>query len=702
MFDFANQFLRETKQDFHDVLKDIEASLRKRASVFNKMPGNSDKKKESKFFSDFLPYCNFDSENFVFENKTTYAGMLQISPFSGIDQKAVNVLTQVISYDIPDGAIIQIMNFASPDIESILDTWKDVCNKPGIYKHLSKKRKDFYMEGRDTGLLGKASDCILRNFQIYLSISFSKKQSKDANRELINTIVEVRKKTIRALNNVNCNVKILDNVALEQLQHQMLFAIDQNAAGNASKAQDLPSILEDYEYLMYPHYFESFLKHKNQAISIKKYLVFEVEDWPKAWSITDSINYVGNFQTGRGLGFPFYINYGFKIEDHRESDRKATKMRMLRINQTTSKLAAFFPAMLEEIEDWQLVSEEISKGARLTKAVMQIIIILDPSLDVQHAESAVKDHFYQLGFKINQVKYDILNNFISTLPMSMAEHWPVFTRQKVLSTLLTSSCVNLLPLFADCQNYDSPLMMFSGRRGQIFFFDNFQSTENGNYNMVVVGKSGSGKSVFLQEYMTSILRMNGQVVVIDDGRSFQNSCAILSGDFIDFAGQNLCINPFSLYQAPEVKDEKFKVDFEEPLIDLIVSILCIITNIDKNNTKDFDTGLYRDILKKAVQVVLEEKSNAIINNVGIREVRDALLTSAELRTEQTKDIADKLSFMLKEYADGRYSCYYNGRATLSLKNLLTVFELSSLESNEILQTSVLLMVVFLVYIKNAR
>jgi conjugal transfer ATP-binding protein TraC len=279
--------------------------------------------------------------------------------------------------------------------------------------------------------------------------------------------------------------------------------------------------------------------------------------------------------------------------------------------------------------------------------------------------------------------------------MSMAEHWQVYARQKVLSTLLTNSCINLLPIFADCQNYNSPLMMFAGRRGQVFFFDNFESTENGNYNMVVVGKSGSGKSVFLQEYMTSILRKDGQVVVIDDGRSFENSCNILGGDFVDFAGENLCINPFSLYQDTETKDEKFKVDFEEPLIDLIVSILCIITNIDKNNTKNFNTGLYRDVLKKSVQIVLEEKGNL----AGIKDVRDVLLHNAVLRTEETNDIANKLAYILKEYADGRYCSYYNGKATLSISNLLTVFELSSLESNEVLQTSVLLMVVFLVYIK---
>lgn len=141
--------------------------------------------------------------------------------------------------------------------------------------------------------------------------------------------------------------------------------------------------------------------------------------------------------------------------------------------------------------------------------------------------------------------------------------------------------------------------------------------------------------------------------------------------------------------------EDYKEDFEEPLIDLIVSILCIITNLDKNDTKNFNVGLYRTILKSAVQVVLREKGH----NGGIRDVYEVLKSSQQVRTEQTKEIADSLAYVLEEYAVGRYAEYYNGKATLSVNNLLTIFELSSLESNEVLQTSVLLMVIFLVYIK---
>ena len=406
------------------------------------------------------------------------------------------------------------------------------------------------------------------------------------------------------------------------------------------------------------------------------------------------IDYIGRFATGRGLGFPFFISFGFRAQESRESNAKATKMRVIRTNQTSSKLANFFPKMLEELQDWQFVTEEIDKGARLGHACMQVVALIDAKTDETHAAQDVIDHFYALGFKLHQIKYDCLNSLIATLVMHKAESWTVLGKNKELTTTVTSSCVNLLPIFADAQNGSNPLMMFVGRRGQVFFFDNYVASDNGNYNMIVVGKPGSGKSVFIQEYMTSILRQGGQVVVLDDGSSFKSSAAILGGDFIDFKGEALCINPFSLLACGQITQD-YKLDFEEPLIDLIVSILCVIANIDKNNAKDFEIGFFKTVLKDAVQVVLQDKKD----KGGFLDVYLALKNDARVRASRSKDIADKLAHVIRPYAEGRYANHFNGKASLSVDKLLTVFELSGLQSDQVLQTSVLVMVVFLVYTK---
>src|SRR3546814_6767130 len=75
--------------------------------------------------------------------------------------------------------------------------------------------------------------------------------------------------------------------------------------------------------------------------------------------------------------------------------------------------------------------------------------------------------------------------------------------------------------------------MLIGRRGQPFFWSPFENAA-GNHNVAVVGKSGSGKSVTLQELCASLCGAGARVVVIDDGRSFEHSAKLQGGAFVEF------------------------------------------------------------------------------------------------------------------------------------------------------------------------
>ncbi|KJV77344.1 ftsK/SpoIIIE family protein [Rickettsia hoogstraalii str. RCCE3] len=50
---------------------------------------------------------------------------------------------------------------------------------------------------------------------------------------------------------------------------------------------------------------------------------------------------------------------------------------------------------------------------------------------------------------------------------------------------------------------------------------------NENFNLCIAGVPGSGKSVFMQELMLSILGIGGKVFVLDYGRSFKRTCLLL-------------------------------------------------------------------------------------------------------------------------------------------------------------------------------
>ena len=68
----------------------------------------------------------------------------------------------------------------------------------------------------------------------------------------------------------------------------------------------------------------------------------------------------------------------------------------------------------------------------------------------------------------------------------------------------------MMPLLGEWKGTSLRGMPLKGRRGQISFWYAFDN-HCGNYNVVVVGRSGSGKSVFMQELLVNTLRLGGRV-----------------------------------------------------------------------------------------------------------------------------------------------------------------------------------------------
>ncbi len=105
-----------------------------------------------------------------------------------------------------------------------------------------------------------------------------------------------------------------------------------------------------------------------------------------------------------------------------------------------------------------------------------------------------------------------------------------------IKTIASESKV-LLPIIGEWKgDLSSPGMLLTGRRGQIMYWSPFGSAligsnlystaaaPNENFNLCIAGVPGSGKSVFMQELMLSILGVGGKVFVLDYGRSFKRTC----------------------------------------------------------------------------------------------------------------------------------------------------------------------------------
>lgn len=670
-----SRYFAELKEDISSL---IHAYKEKQASI-KKQPGEDETN-----LLEFLPYRNYIPESQVFENKNTLGFIVKVSHFSGINEQAKQVIRSTI-LDVPSNCTVQVINYASPKIGRLLDHWYESSKRGEIFAKVTEKRREFFKQGAWDSILGNKKNLVVRNFELYISFSVTK--SEFAKAKTLDSLKALKDKVTHSLKGINCEVIALDNKELvsfiAEIINPNLSLYDSTSFENSQDIRE--SFTSSHQIEM--HKCKAVISNEIESFN---YLTFEVVDYPGVWRFENAVDYIGQFDNGNSIPCPFYISFGFKLEGREKSERIADKHRMLKTKQGDSKLPMFFPKMIEEIEDWRYASNRISSGERLGQAVMYIVLCIKDKENIDKYEQLVRDHFARLKFRIERVRYDTINALLFTLPFGIGETWQIQEQLKIPSKRLSDACMNLMPVFADQQNYGSPLMLFVGRRGQLFYFDCFKSAEgaNGNFNMIIVGISGAGKSVFLQEYTVSILRFGGQLIIIDDGRSFENSCKLLGGDFIDFGGGNFCINPFSLYREMDKseKSEEYKEFFEEPFIDLIVSILCIIANVDKNNNNNPEVGLYKAVMAHAAAEVMAKKGR----HGGFADIRDELINNKHIRGNQTKEIADKLEYILRSYSNGRYAGFFNGKATIDIRNMLTVFELSDLEHNHILQNSVLL------------
>lgn len=240
-----------------------------------------------------------------------------------------------------------------------------------------------------------------------------------------------------------------------------------------------------------------------------------------------------------------------------------------------------------------------------------------------------------------------------------------------LKTTISTESSNLLPLQGEWKGTESPGMLLVGRRGQVFTWSPFDN-KAGNYNVSVVGRSGSGKSVFMQELMVSTLGQGGQVFVLDVGRSFEKTVKLLGGTYIEFTPETkISINPFTTIPQDNPQETSDALSMLKPILSLMAA--------PKEGTSDLENSY----LEKALRDVWDQKKE----QATITDISDFLL-------KEQDPIAKTLGQKLFPYTKmGTYARFFNSPATVDLSSKLVVVELEELKERKDLQSVIVQMVI---------
>lgn len=255
----------------------------------------------------------------------------------------------------------------------------------------------------------------------------------------------------------------------------------------------------------------------------------------------------------------------------------------------------------------------------------------------------------------------MLPSLLSALPMSWGNGMAQDNKKfGALKTTLSQEPPCLLPLQGDWLGTPSPGIILLSRRSQILYWSPFDNT-TGNYNICVVGRIGSGKSVFMQELALSNLSTGGSVFVIDVGRSFEKMGKLLNAEHIVFSTQKpITMNPF----AGITKDREDLLSLTKPILSTMAS--------PSNSLSDIELSL----LDKAIYTTwMSHHENTTITHIAH--------TLESFNTPHAYNLKDKL-FSYTKY--GIYGKFFHGNNHLQHKKPFVIIEMEELKERKDLQS----------------
>lgn len=624
------------------------------------------------YLADILPYRLYDKERRLYENKTSYGFTLEVVPFLGGSDEIQKEMSSLIKEIGEEGVSIQTFIFADHRIHRFLDLWsKPRLQKGGIFQKVAEKRMDFFLKESIRG------DVPPRIFRFFFSLSQPKPKDKQ-HLFFLDQLVDKKNKAYETLSRLSGkNTFEVEPFQLIELLSGMVD-FDAKPEHQARKTWEMDTWISK-QCCMPGSGLEvkknGLIFHNKDSEAIFK--TYECVDFPDFWSMAYTGELVGDFfNSSYRIPSPFYIQYHIYFPNQQKIETTfQAKSKLLDHQSRIPSIVRMVPDLLKEVEERKYVSGQLLEGEKFVETRLSCGLWSDKE-HFTKSESVLMALFQKYGFKLAENHFVHLPDFLSSLPMAGGEE-STFTeglrRVRSKRTTITSETGSLIPMVGEWWGNSAQGMILMGRKGQINTWDPFMS--QGNLNAVVVGASGSGKSVFMQEMMMNQLGQGGRVFVLDLGRSFEKLCYLLGGQYISFSVKSrLNLNPFNL-----IKTEG-DLDSLNVALDMVTSIISTMAmpahKIDKERA-DIIGGLVRKAWDR-------HGKEASVDDVI------ALIDEVSFRSELMVGITESLKEGLRKFSkNGPYANYFYGENSVDFTNDLVLIETEELKNMADLQAVVL-------------
>ena len=633
---------------------------------------------------DLLPWRAWDEAGEFYVNAGSLGFVLELPPFAGIDEGTLDALAGTLADSAPERAVVQVIHWTSPRYGAAIAQWAGPREGAGgLLAVMAKRREALFTGAAWHPLHAGGPPYTLNDCRVFLAASLPGRPGPASETALGG----FRRALEGALASIGTWARRMEPDELLSLAAELVSPDTEGAHDGGLDRPERRWSPRDPVHLQ--------CAAPGRAMSVApEGLLFHHPDgadvavraltaraYPEVWPGWRGNALIGDFYRDfLQPGAPVLTSLTIMMGETADGERAFLKSARA-TQQAGTGIARYLPGLPEKARDWRFVTERLKEGERLVRACYAICVYAPPDA-MDEAEQAVRAIYHGQGWRLGAERYAHLPAWLSCLPMAPAGGLDAdLARLGRMKTLLTSSVVNLAPVHGEWRgqraNPDAPpALLLVGRRGQPAPWSPF-ANEAGNYNVAVTGKSGSGKSVLMQELVAGIAGAGGEAVVIDDGRSFQHTAEALGGAFIAFGKDPARLNPFAMIDKETAARDG---DYREECFAMLAAVIGRMCR-RRGRIDDVEAALIDEAIARA----WDEAGNEA----------DLGLVQKNLESAGDRRAADMALALGPWRPGGAMGRLFEGGGTPALDAALTVFELAELKGRGDLQGVVLMLVVFL-------
>ena len=625
--------------------------------------------------SDYLPWIAFDDLQNVYINSDNTAGFIfECFPHCFTGEKTFETLEAILRLSLSDNSIVQFILYGDDNIEPFLEGFEKlkVRDEP-VLKRAAKNYTDFLRSGAKGS--ARLAGIPIRNFRLFITVKMPfDKIKKEEISDLLTTTKEI-------------------------LHGAHLY----------------PQIVKSDAFLLWMRgFFNEYTSDNdflyNEEIPIRKQVIMAETDVHKSQShicIGDKVfkcltpkvmpGVTDFMQTGKLFGgikgissdieqhktpFLFTLNILF----HNLKAALHTKCNLILQQKSFGSLSR---TMGRKQEEFTWATDKLEKGEGFFRIVPVFWIWGKSESEALDSSARAKRIWEGQGYVMQEDRFILLPLFISSLPFGfydVGKNVELLERDFIAPS---DTITQLMPVQGDFAGSGSPVMLFTGRKGQLCQVDLFDQRA-ANYNLFVAAGSGSGKSFLLNSIIANYYGSGALVRVIDIGGSYKKQAKIFKGRYMDFGQEEICMNPFTSVNEPH---------FDLPTIARIVMQMIYSSSASSSVSETQQT-----IVNSAVRWAWE----GFGHEADIDRVYEYLQGFPKHATELDFDCPDKkdctadivkqahmLAYNLTDFtSSGAYGRYFNGQSSFDIaKDEYVVLELEHLKPQKSLFNVVLLQVI---------